>query len=87
MKATLAANAVIAAANKAAEKLLVNNIRAAQRIVQAKTKADEEKRNAEIEKVRVASLVGEDKAEYDRLAQQIKLAAKEKEWRQWLQRN
>ena len=75
---TLAANAAAAAAAKAAEKIVQSNVRAAQRLVDARERADDKKNSKEIERIRVTSLVGEEKLEYENLVILNKIAAREK---------
>jgi hypothetical protein len=74
---TLAANAAIAAATRAAEKLTEANLKAAQRIINAKAKADAKKNEKELERIRVASLTGNDKVEHEQTVTRNKITNKE----------
>jgi hypothetical protein len=75
---TLAANAAIVAATRAVEKIAESNLKAAQRIINAKAKADAKKNGKEIERIRVASLIGNDNVEHEQTVARNKITNKEK---------
>ena len=76
---TLAANAAIVAANRTAEKLAESSLKAAQRTVDAKAKADTKRSEKELERIRVASLSGDAKAEHENTVARNKTVAKQKQ--------
>jgi hypothetical protein len=76
--ATIAANATIEAANKAAEKLAETELRVARRLLISSTRAENKKVEKEIEKVRVANLSGEEKRAHEDLLRRNKIIAQEK---------